>query len=109
MAKKTKEHIGLGYLAHMVPLCLHGGDPLAFFKVDEYSKRVRKEFEDGPIFQDMIKKYFLNNDHHLRLYLKPDSKLGEREEQEEAKNMKALNQALTKEEKETIVAEAYEF
>jgi presequence protease len=49
-AKKTKQHIGLGYLAHMVPLCLHGGDPLCFFKVDEYSKRIRKEFDESDMF-----------------------------------------------------------
>jgi Zn-dependent M16 (insulinase) family peptidase len=40
-AKRTKEHRGLGYLSHMVPMLLHGGDPLAFFKIDEYSQRIR--------------------------------------------------------------------
>lgn len=43
-AKKTKEHRGLGYLSHMLPYCLHGGDPLSFFKIDEYSNRIREEF-----------------------------------------------------------------
>ena len=74
-AKKTKPHIGLGYLAHMVPLCLHGGDPLSFFKVDEYSKRVRQEFEKGGLFEGLIQKYLLDNTHHLRLFMTPNAKL----------------------------------
>ena len=49
-AKKTKDQIGLGYLAQMVPYCLHGGDPLSFFKVDEYSRRIREEFDKGDLF-----------------------------------------------------------
>lgn len=60
-AKKTKNHKGLGYLSHMVPLCLHGGDPISFFKIDEYSKQVRGEFDKGNVFGDLIDKYFLSN------------------------------------------------
>lgn len=73
-AKKTKEHKGLGYLSHMVPFCLHGGDPLSFFEIDEYSKRIRAEFSQGGLFQGLIKKYLIDNDHKLRLLLVPDSK-----------------------------------
>lgn len=61
-AKKTKDHKGLGYLSHMVPLCLHGGDPISFFKIDEYSRRVREEYDQGDVFGDLIDKYFLQNE-----------------------------------------------
>lgn len=46
-AKKTQQHRGLGYLSTMVPHCLHGGDPLAIFRIDEYSQRLREEFDSG--------------------------------------------------------------
>ena len=77
-AKQTKQHIGLGYLAHIVPFCLHGGDPLSFFKVDEYSKRIRKEFDEGPLFQDLIQKYLLTNSHGLRLFMTPDDRIADK-------------------------------
>ena len=82
-AKKTKEHIGLGYLSQLVPFCLHGGDPLSFFKIDEYSSRIRKEYDEGGLFEGLIAKYFINNNHKLRLELIPDESIAEKEEKAE--------------------------
>ena len=59
----------------MVPFCLHGGDPLSFFKIDEYSRRVRAEFDEGGLFEGLIKKYILDNTHYLRLVSLPDESL----------------------------------
>ena len=77
-AKKTKEQRGLGYVAHMVPFCLHEGDALSFFKIDEYSKKVRQEFDEGSLFQGLIKKYLLDNPHKLRLLHVPEKNFQER-------------------------------
>lgn len=106
-AKKTKSQIGLGYVAHLVPFCLHGGDPLHFFKIDEYSKRVRAEFDQGQLFENLIRKYLLDNNHRLRLYMRPDTKEGEKQDASERKKLEALQKSLTEEEKKSIVAEAY--
>lgn len=77
-AKKTKSNVGLGYIAHMVPFCLHGGDINSFFRIDEYSKRVRQEFNQGNLFESLIQKYLLDNEHRMKLYMHPDSKFDER-------------------------------
>lgn len=107
-AKKTKDHKGLGYLSHMVPLCLHGGDPFSFFKIDEYSKRVRKEFDEGNVFGDLIEKYFIQNQQSLTLYSFPKTEKEVSQEQElEKKKLVELHAALTKQEKESIVQETY--
>ena len=79
-AKKTKDHIGLGYLSQLVPFCLHGGDPLSFFKIDEYSRRIRDEFNQGGVFEELIQKYMLDNKHKIRLQLIPDEATASREE-----------------------------
>jgi Zn-dependent M16 (insulinase) family peptidase len=62
----------------MVPFCLHGGDPLSFFKIDEYSKRIRAEFNEGGLFENLIQKYILGNNHYLRLVSVPDATLTEK-------------------------------
>lgn len=36
--KKTLNNNGLAYISKMIPFCLHDGDPLTFFKIDEFSK-----------------------------------------------------------------------
>ena len=64
----------------MVPFCLHGGDPLSFFKIDEYSKQMRQEFKSGRLFQDLIKKYLLDNNHKLRILHVPDEKVGPKQD-----------------------------
>ena len=95
-AKKTKDHVGLGYISHMVPFFLHGGDPLSFFMIDEYSKRIREEFNKGGLFEGLIKKYLLDNEHKLRLISSPDPELDAREESREKRKLEMLSKALSK-------------
>lgn len=102
-AKKTGSNIGLGYIAHMIPFCLHGGDVISFFKIDEYSKRIRQEFKEKNVFGELIQKYLLDNNHRMRLYLHPDPKYDDKRAKEEEASMVALKKALTEEEKQTVV------
>jgi Zn-dependent M16 (insulinase) family peptidase len=90
----------------MVPFCLHGGDPLSFFKIDEFSKRVRAEFDKGGVFESLIKKYFLENNHKLRLMHIPEPSHSERAERVEKKRLEALTAALSEEDKVSILREA---
>jgi len=62
----------------MVPFCLHGGNPLAFFDINENVKRIRSEYHKGGMFEALIDKYILSNKHRLRLTSSPNAKLAER-------------------------------
>lgn len=79
-AKQTKDHFGLGCLSHMVPYMLHGGDPLSFFKINDYSQRIREDFQRGGLFENLIKKYLLDNNNQLKLLLVPDSTIAAKDE-----------------------------
>ena len=35
---RYKNNNGLALISKMLPFCLHNGDPLTFFKIDEFSK-----------------------------------------------------------------------
>lgn len=91
----------------MVPYCLHGGDPLQFFKIEEFSKRVREDFNEGGLFESLIEKYILKNPHSLRIVSNPDPTLAEKDSKRERYRLAALSKALTDQEKESIVQEAY--
>ena len=93
------------FISHLVPYALHGGDPLTVFKVDEFSKRIRDDFRKGGFFEKLIDKHMLNNPHYLRLLYTPDPKKAEKEEAYYNKQLKALEKALTDQEKDTIIAE----
>ena len=79
-AKRTKDHFGLACLSHMVPYALHGGDPLSLFKINEFSSRIREDFKKGGLFEGLIKKYLINNNHRLNLLAIPDPEVGPKEE-----------------------------
>lgn len=104
-AKKTKQHTGLMFISHMVPYALHEGDPLVMFKINEFSERIRADFEKGGLFEGLIQKHLTTNDHHLKLFYKPDAQKADREEEAAKKTLQALQQALTDEEKKTIINE----
>lgn len=89
----------------MVPYALHGGDPLDMFKINEYSERIRNDFENG-VFEKLIAKHLLKNPHFLKLLYVPDSTKTEREEARVAAYLKKLEKSLSDEEKQTIIEEA---
>lgn len=97
-AKKTKQNTGLMYISHMVPYALHGGDPLSLFKINEYSARIRDEFNQGGLFEGLIEKHLKSNPHYLRLLYTADEKKAEKEEASELRQMSALRKALSNEE-----------
>lgn len=86
-AKKTKQHTGLMYISHMVPYALHGGDPLNLFRINEYSARIREDFEKGGLFEGLIEKHLAGNKHYLKMLYSPDSTKAEREEKEDKANL----------------------
>ena len=51
----------------------------------------------------MIKKYLLDNSHHLRLLYSPDPKHAEKDERRNTLRMQTLASRLSNSEKETIV------
>jgi len=94
-AKKTKTHTGLMYISHMVPYALHGGDPLDMFKINEYSARIRADFEKGGLFEGLVEKHLAGNKHFLKMLYSPDGTKADRDEAEDKANLVALDTALS--------------
>ena len=55
----------------------------------------------------MIQKYILSNPHSLRIVAIPDPTLADKDSKREKYRLAALSKALTDQEKESIVQEAY--
>lgn len=104
--KRTKDHFGLATLSHMLPYLLHGGNALDMFKIDEFSARIREDFKRGGMFEGLVQKHLIDNQHKLVLTFVPTEGLGEKEEEAEKIKLERLKKALTDEEKATIVSDA---
>lgn len=71
------------FISHLVPYAVHGGDPLDLFRIDEFSTRAREDFAKGGLFEGLVSKYLLNNKHHLRMTMVPDTEMADKEAKEE--------------------------
>jgi Zn-dependent M16 (insulinase) family peptidase len=91
----------------MVPYALHGGDPLSIFRINEYSARIREDFKKGGLFEGLVKKHLIGNNHKLNLLAVPDPEVGPKEEAAEKKRLEMLKKALSENEKQTIVQDAF--
>jgi Zn-dependent M16 (insulinase) family peptidase len=103
--KKTKTNTGLMYIFSMIPHAIHGGDPLCSFRINEFSERIRKDFEKGGLFENLVDKHLLSNPHYLKLRYTPDNSVAEKEEQEDKQKLSSIEAALTEPEKEAILEE----
>lgn len=57
----------------------HGGDPERILKFTADLKRLRDELSKGPVFENRIIKYFLDNPHRVLFKLVPDQLMEQRE------------------------------
>jgi Zn-dependent M16 (insulinase) family peptidase len=64
-AKKTRKATGLTYISLMTPYSLHGGDPLDLFRINEFSNKIREDYNKGGLFEGLIEKHLTNNRHYL--------------------------------------------
>lgn len=67
----------------------YGGDPYQSLQFDKDIERLQEARKAGTFFEDLIRKYFLDNSHRVRIIVEPDQ---EREE----KLLKAENDKLAK-------------
>ena len=58
----------------------HGTEPLRLLNLDEDLARLRRRLEREPLFEDSIRRYFLNNPHQVQLTLFPDPQIAKTEQ-----------------------------
>ncbi|PLY00525.1 MAG: peptidase M16 [Desulfuromonas sp.] len=95
-------------LMRMLGPWIHGGDPLATLNFEENLARLRAELENGPFFENLIRRYLLDNPHRVTLLLKPDTNIGPEREAQTRAELDAIEQQLTDEEREALVRQALE-
>jgi presequence protease len=87
---------------------LHHDDPLSPLLLQQDLARLRHELENGPFFQNLIRKYLLDNRHRATLLLRPDPEQKEREEQETAVRLERLAGRMTAEDRQEVIRRSEE-
>ena len=69
---------------------LHGGKPERVLRFDTDLRRLRDELSKGYLFENRIKKYFINNSHRVLLALIPDQMMEEKEKDRITKELEGI-------------------
>jgi Zn-dependent M16 (insulinase) family peptidase len=85
---------------------LHGGDPVKILRFEADLKKLRKRMQQGPFFENQLKKYFLNNAHRSRLTMVPDQQMEFHETVRVQSELEKIKQNLTHNEIEKIRQDA---
>lgn len=84
----------------------HGGDPEDGLRIHTLFNQLREQISSPNFFSNLIHKHFLDNPHQIKVVMKPDATLSQKENEEEQKILQKLQAKLTHDEKQTIITKA---
>ena len=99
---------GLSLLMRVMGPWIHGCDPARPLLLGEQLERLRAEISAGPFFEELIRRWLLDNPHRVTLTLAPDSALQAREEAESSNRLAELRTRLTAAEGQALLDKAQE-
>ena len=97
---------GLQLILDALPSAIHDGDPVAALDLDAVIEQLRVEARDPDFVPALIRDWFLDNPHRLRLTLKPDTELANRRDAAERARLARIKAGLDDAEIEHIVTQA---
>lgn len=97
---------GLQLILNGLGAILHDGDPLALWDMDEVLTSLREKIRNPDYIKQLTRKYLLDNEHRVRLTLRPDTGLSARRIKAEAARLAAIKETLSEEQKAKIVVDA---
>jgi len=85
----------------------HRGDPIALLDMDAALIGLHEKIHQPGFIQGLVKKWLLDNNHRVRLVMKPDTQLNQRVQQAEVDRLAKLKAELTDAEKKIIIERAH--
>lgn len=86
---------GLKIFLWITGLLIHGGDPVKGLLIDQDLERLNHELKQGRFLENQIRRYFLENNHRVRMILVPDKEKSERENRELMEKLTAIHSLFT--------------
>ena len=97
---------GLQLILTALTSATHRGDPVSLLNLDPVLAKLKEDIKDPAFIMGLARDLLLNNQHRLRLVMKPDTDLGKAKEQQEKARLTEIQQGLSEERKQQIVDEA---
>lgn len=84
----------------------HRGDPVSLLNLDSVLKQMQQQILDPDFIKSLAKELLINNQHRIRLVLKPDPDLARNKEKAEKDRLANIKNSLTEQQKQEIIDSA---
>lgn len=98
---------GLSLIMSSLGAAVNHGDPIALLNLDPVLEKLREEIKQPDYVQKMVRE-LLDNQHRVRLTLRPDNQLAERRDAAEKARLASIKASLSESEKEVLISRAAE-
>ena len=98
---------GLKLLLRFCGDWIHEGDPATTLQLDSLLARFHRELEEGPLVEDRIRRYLLDNPHRALVTLHPDPDMARRQNEAEQARLERLRATLSEEDIRSIREDAH--
>jgi len=97
---------GLQLILNGMTAAIHRSDPASLLNLDPVIDSLRESIKDPEFIKQLTRKLLLDNQHRVRLTLRPDENLSQRKEKAEEEHLAAISAALSDEDKARVVEQA---
>ncbi len=94
---------GLQLILTGLSSAIHRGDPIALLDLDPVLERLRREIKDPQFIPKLVNEQLLQNQHRVRLIMKPDSELNLRKKLTEERRLQVMKAAMSEREKAQVL------
>jgi Zn-dependent M16 (insulinase) family peptidase len=97
---------GLQLILNGLTAAIHRSDPASLLNLDPVIESLREEIKDPTFIKNLVSDLLLNNQHRVRLTLRPDEDLSQRKELAEKAHLSAMQAAMSDDDKKHVVEQA---
>ena len=94
---------GLNLILTSLTSATHRGDPIALLNLDPVLEKLQQQIQDPEFIKSLARDLLLNNQHRIRLVMKPDTLLARQKEKAEKDRLAEIKASLSESEKQSIV------
>ncbi|VAW50975.1 Predicted insulinase-like Zn-dependent peptidase DVU0941 [hydrothermal vent metagenome] len=97
---------GLQLILSGLTAAIHRSDPVSLLNLDPVIESLREDIKDPEFIKNLVRELLLDNQHRVRLTLRPDENLSQRKELAEKAHLATIRAAMSDDDKEHIVKQA---
>ena len=97
---------GMNLILASLSSAIHRGDPIALLNLDPVLEKLREAIKDRNFIPQLVQQLLLDNQHRVRLTLRPDSQLAQRRDQSEAAILEQIRSSMDDLDKQAVIDQA---